>query len=51
MMKANKANACQAVVIGSEELQKGVVTLKNLDSGNQKEVLISKLKEEIKNEF
>ncbi len=51
MMKANKANACQAVIIGSEELQKGVVTLKNLDSGNQKEVLISKLKEEIKNEF
>lgn len=51
MMKANKANAYRAVIIGSEELQKGVVTLKNLDMGTQKEVLISRLIEEIENEF
>lgn len=47
MIKANKANAVKAVIIGSEELQKGVVTLKDLDKGEQKEVLLSNLQEEI----
>lgn len=47
MIKANKANAVKAVIIGSEELQKGIITLKDLDKGEQKEVLLSHLKEEI----
>ena len=38
MIKANKANAIQAVIIGSDELLNDTVTLKNLDSGEQKTV-------------
>ena len=48
MMKANKVNAFAAVIIGSDELQRGVYTLKNLDSGEQKEIKIADLEKEIK---
>ena len=47
MMKANKANAYKALIIGSEEAQKGVVTLKDLDLGTQKEVLLSEVEKEL----
>lgn len=47
MIKANKVNACKAVIIGSDELAQGVVTLKDLDSGEQKSVKLDKLVEEI----
>ncbi len=47
MTKANKVNAYQAVIIGSDELTAGNVTLKNLDSGAQKSVKLHKLIEEI----
>ena len=47
MIKANKVNACKAVIIGSEELKSGAVTVKNLDSGEQKIVYLSDLTEEI----
>ena len=48
MIKANKVNAFSAVIIGSDELQRGVFTLKNLDSGEQKEIKIAYLEKEIK---
>lgn len=48
MMKANKVNATQAVIIGSDELSRGEVTLKDLDSGAQKNVALDKIVEELK---
>ena len=48
MMKANKFNACKAIIIGSDELTQGVVTLKDLDNGEQKNIAIEKLVEELK---
>ncbi len=48
MMKANKANACKAVIIGSDELARNEVTVKDLDSGGQKNVAVEKIIEEIK---
>jgi len=48
MTKANKVNAFAAVIIGSDELQRGVLTLKNLDSGEQREIKIDDLEKEIK---
>ncbi len=48
MIKANKIKACKAVIIGSDELAKGMVTLKDLDSGEQKTVVIEQLIEELK---
>lgn len=47
MIRANKANAYKAVIIGSEELGNNVVTLKDLDSGDQKTVALDKLIEEL----
>jgi histidyl-tRNA synthetase len=47
MIKANKANACKAVIIGSDELAVRSVTVKDLDSGEQKTVAIEKLIEEL----
>lgn len=48
MIKANKANAYKAVIIGSDELAKNEVTIKDLDSGEQKNVAIANIVEEIK---
>lgn len=48
MMKANKVNAYKAVIIGSEEMANNQVTVKDLDSGEQKTVAIDKIVEEIK---
>ena len=48
MIKANKNNACKAVIIGSEELALGKVTIKDLDSGDQKLVPLNELKEGLK---
>lgn len=47
MIKANKANAYKAVIIGSEELAKGVVTIKDLESGEQKEVALDNIVKEV----
>lgn len=47
MKKANKINAISAVIIGSNELEEGKVTIKDFDSGEQKEVEFSKLEEEL----
>ena len=43
MKKANKLNACAAVIMGSDEYAKGVVTVRNLDSGDQNEVAVADL--------
>ncbi len=47
MIKANKVNAYKAVIIGSEEIADNIVTLKDLDSGEQKTVALDKLIGEI----
>jgi len=48
MAKANKANAYLAVILGSDELASGNATLKNLDTGDQREVKLEHLLEEVK---
>ena len=48
MIKANKLNAKAAVIVGADELSCGEVVVKNLDNGEQKNVKIEKLAEEIK---
>ena len=48
MIKANKVNAYKAVIIGSDELAKQAVTLKDLDSGEQKIIALADLAEELK---
>lgn len=40
MKRANKLGASHALILGEEELAKGVVTLKNLDEGSQREVVL-----------
>jgi histidyl-tRNA synthetase len=47
MKQANKANARAALLIGDDELAKGVVTLRNLDSGVQETVERSRLAERL----
>ena len=43
MQRANKLNARAAIIIGDDELAKGVAQLKDLDSGEQREVALDKL--------
>jgi histidyl-tRNA synthetase len=43
MQRANKLNARAAVIIGDDELAKGVAQVKDLDSGEQREVALDKL--------
>jgi len=47
MMKANKANARKAVIIGSDELVDKTATIKDLDSGEQNMVALENLIEEL----
>ncbi len=47
MIKANKVNACKAVIIGSDELTGGTATVKDLDSGEQKTVTLANLIKEL----
>lgn len=48
MQRANKLNARAAVILGDDELAKGVVQLKDLDSGEQREVPLDRLAEALK---
>ena len=48
LIKANKANAAKAVIIGSDELMAQTVTVKDLDSGAQKTVGLDQLVEELR---
>ena len=47
MAKAVKANAFKAVIIGSDELAKGEAAVKDLDSGEQKNIKFANIVEEI----
>ncbi len=47
MIKANKVNAYKAIIIGSDELALGKVTVKDLDTGSQNLVDIDNLIKEI----
>jgi histidyl-tRNA synthetase len=43
MQRANKLNARAAIILGDDELAKGVAQLKDLDSGEQREVAMDRL--------
>jgi histidyl-tRNA synthetase len=43
MVRANKANARIALILGGDELARGAVTFRNLDSGEQEEVGLEKV--------
>ena len=47
MTKANKVNAKTAVLIGSDELKDNMLTVKDLDSGEQRRVSLDNLEKEI----
>lgn len=47
MTKANKVNAKTAVIIGSDELKDNMLTIKDLDSGEQRRVSLDNLEKEI----
>ena len=47
MIKANKVNACTAVIIGSDELSAQKITLKDLDKGEQKTVALADFLKEL----
>ncbi|MBL4639780.1 MAG: histidine--tRNA ligase [Kordiimonadaceae bacterium] len=48
MNRANKTNARLAVIIGDDELEKAVVTVKDLDSGEQNQVAFADLAATVK---
>jgi histidyl-tRNA synthetase len=48
MQRANKLNARAAIIIGDDELAKGLAQLKDLDSGEQREVPLDGLVEALK---
>ncbi len=48
MQRANKLHARAAVIIGDDELARGVAQVKDLDSGEQREVALDKLTEALK---
>ena len=43
MKEANKYNAKHVIMIGDDEIKKDQVIIKNMDTGDQKNVLIKKL--------
>jgi len=43
MKRANKFNASAAVLLGEDELAKGVATVRDLESGDQTEVSLGDL--------
>ncbi len=45
--RANKANAVAALLIGEDELEKGVVTLRDMETGQQFEAPLSSLEEHL----
>lgn len=47
MQRANKLNACMAVIIGEDEISRGIVILRDLDTGEQREVPIEDIVETI----
>ncbi len=49
MKRANGANACAAVIIGSDELARDAATVRDLDSGDQSEAMLDRLADALAN--
>ena len=47
MARANKVNACYAVILGEDEMTRGFVSLRDLDTGTQVEVPLASLAERL----
>jgi len=47
MIRANKANARAALILGEDELARGAVALRDLDSGEQREVPLAGIEEQL----
>lgn len=47
LQRANRMNARAAVILGDDELAKGVATLRDMDGGDQREVALDKLVDEL----
>jgi len=47
LQRANKVNACAAVILGDNELARGAASLRDLDTGEQIEVLLAELKDRL----
>jgi histidyl-tRNA synthetase len=45
MKRANRIAALASVLVGEDELARGVATVRNMDSGTQDEVALSSLEE------
>lgn len=45
MKRANKINAAASVLLGDDELARGIATVRNMDSGEQDEVTLTSLEE------
>lgn len=51
LQRANRINARVAVILGDDELAKGVASLRDLDSGDQREVALDDLVEKLADEL
>ncbi|MEQ9575295.1 MAG: histidine--tRNA ligase, partial [Rhodospirillales bacterium] len=51
LARADKANAKTALILGSDELARGVATLRNMESGTQAEIKLSDIVETLKLHF
>ncbi len=51
LARANKANAKAVLILGSDELARGVATLRNMETGTQAEVKLSDIVETLKLHF
>lgn len=47
MKRANKINARVTVIVGEDELARDVVTVRDMDTGEQKEVALSSLTDDV----
>ena len=47
LARANKANSIAAILVGEDELAKGVATVRDMESGEQAEVSLSSLEEHL----
>jgi histidyl-tRNA synthetase len=50
MKRANKLGASHAVILGETELENGVATVRDLDSGTQTEIALGKIGDHLKAE-
>jgi histidyl-tRNA synthetase len=48
LKRANKLNALASIILGPDELERGAVTVRNLDTGDQEEVPLETLADHLK---